>query len=87
MQGITDLASHSFRGSVRVGVPRDRLSGLTEMVDAPRFATIVGLAEYGAHRMALGAATTGARRSLKLPSGAGVEGVVQRIKYWLQDFW
>jgi hypothetical protein len=36
--------------------------------------------------MALGAATTSARRSLKI-SGAGLDGFVQRIKFYLQDFW
>jgi len=89
MSGIVDLATEVFgvRAPVRLGVPTDRLGGLTEMVEAPRFSTIVGLAQYGAHRMTLGAATTGARRSLKLPTGAGMDGIVQRVKYWLQDFW
>lgn len=87
MKGIVELTTDVFGTAVRVGIPTDRLGGLTEMVEAPRFSTIVGLAEYGAHRMALGAATTGARRSLKLPTGAGMDGIVQRVKYWLQDFW
>lgn len=51
---------------------------------AARFATLVGLAQYGAHRMALGGATASARR-IKLPSG-GMDKLDERFKYWLQDF-
>jgi hypothetical protein len=46
---------------------------------------VVGLAEYGAHRMALGAASTSARK-IKI-GGAGFEGLIQRLKFHLQDFW
>src|SRR5438874_6667388 len=86
MQGAAELASDVFGTGVRVGIPTERLTGITDAVEAPRFSTIVGLAEYGAHRMALGAATTSARRSLKI-SGTGLEGFVQKIKFYLQDFW
>jgi cell division protein FtsA len=86
MQGAAELASDVFGTGVRVGIPTERLTGITDAVEAPRFSTIVGLAEYGAHRMALGAATTSARRSLKI-SGTGIDGLVQRIKFYLQDFW
>jgi cell division protein FtsA len=85
MQGAGELASDVFGTGVRIGVPRERLGGLTDAVEAPRFSTVVGLAEYGAHRMALGTATTSAKR-LKLPTG-GLGGVVDRLKFYLQDFW
>jgi cell division protein FtsA len=79
------LASDVFGTGVRIGIPRERLGGLTDAVEAPRFSTVVGLAEYGAHRMALGAATTSAKR-IKLPGG-GFDGIIQRLKFYLQDFW
>jgi cell division protein FtsA len=84
MEGVPELASQVFGTGVRVGIPTERLGGLTDAVEAPRFSTIVGLAEYGAHRMALGAATTSARR-LKI-GGPGLDGLGQKIRYWLQDF-
>ena len=67
---------------MRVGVPLENLTGLSDSVEAPRFATAVGLAQYGASRIALGA--SGSARKTKM--GSGVAGAVDRIKYWLQDF-
>jgi cell division protein FtsA len=84
LQGIAELASEVFGTGVRVGVPSENITGLIEAVQAPRFATVVGLAQYGAHRIALGAAGSGGRK-LKI-AGAGVDGIVQKVKYWLQDF-
>jgi cell division protein FtsA len=84
LQGIAELASEVFGTGVRVGVPSENISGLVEAVQAPRFATVVGLAQYGAHRIALGGAGSGGRK-LRL-SGAGMDGIVQKVKYWLQDF-
>jgi len=51
-------------------------------VEAPRFATVVGLAKYGGSRIALGAASSARRMRM-----SGVEGMIQRIKFYLQDFW
>jgi cell division protein FtsA len=85
MQGAGELASDVFGTGVRIGVPRERLGGLTDAVEAPRFSTVVGLAGYGAGRMALGAATSSAKR-LKIPT-AGLGGIVDRLKFYLQDFW
>jgi len=83
MQGSAELASDVFGTGVRVGVPVENLTGLADSVEAPRFATAVGLAQYGASRIALGAAGSSVRRHRV---GPGMDGVVQRIKYWLQDF-
>ena len=82
MQGSAELASDVFGTGVRVGVPLENLTGLSDSVEAPRFATAVGLGQYGASRIALGA--SGAARKTKM--GSGVAGAVDRIKYWLQDF-
>jgi cell division protein FtsA len=53
-------------------------------VEAPRFATVVGLAQYGAGRMAAGGAVASGRRSQL--GGAGVDKIASRVKTWLQDF-
>src|SRR5262249_46292506 len=62
MQGAAELASNVFGTGVRVGVPSENIGGLVDSVEAPRFATVVGLAQYGANRAALGGAVAGARR-------------------------
>ncbi|MGH9886602.1 MAG: cell division FtsA domain-containing protein, partial [bacterium] len=84
MQGSAELASDVFGTGVRVGVPTENIGGLVDSVEAPRFATVVGLAQYGANRVALGGVAAGARR---MPiGGSGMEKMVSRIKFWLQDF-
>lgn len=82
LEGITELAADVFGLGVRIGVPGAKLDGLVENVTDPQFATVAGLALYGAHRAALGGVTT-RRPSL---SGAGVDKLATRVKTWLQDF-
>jgi hypothetical protein len=65
-------------------VPSENIGGLTDSVEAPRFATVTGLAQYAAHRFALGSAGVGGKR-LAL-SAPGVDRLAQRVKTWLQDF-
>ena len=84
VQGIVELATDVFGSGVRVGSPAENIGGLTDSVEAPRFATVVGLAQYGAHRLALGGAgvAAGKRMSMGTP---GVDKLAQRVKTWLQD--
>ncbi len=85
IQGAAELAADVFGVGVRVGSPADGIGGLSDSVEAPRFATAVGLALYGAHRMALGiAGASGSRR--KSMSAPGMDRLAQRVKAWLQDF-
>jgi cell division protein FtsA len=44
MQGIAELAADVFGTGVRIGSPSENIGGLADSVDAPRFATVVGLA-------------------------------------------
>jgi len=85
MRGMRDLATDVFGIGVRVGSPADSTTGLSDAVEGPRFATVVGLAEYGAHRLALaGVSGSGARR-LHL-SAPGMDRWIERVRVWLQDF-
>jgi len=84
MQGAAELASEVFGTGVRVGIPSENIGGLVDSVEAPRFATVAGLAQYGAHRIALGGAAAGSRRVSM--GGGGMEKMVAKIKFWLQDF-
>ncbi|MEO7521918.1 MAG: cell division protein FtsA [Gemmatimonas sp.] len=82
LEGISELAEDVFGVGVRIGIPGDKLGGLVESVSEPRFATVAGLALYGAHRIALGGVT--ARRGAM--GGGGVDKLATRVKTWLQDF-
>lgn len=84
LPGMTELAADVFGTGVRLGVPRENIVGLNDAVEAPRFATAVGLVQYAAHRYAIGA---GAPASKKLQLNApGMEKLAQKVKLWLQDF-
>lgn len=84
LPGVSELAAEVFGTGVRVGVPSENLSGLVDAVEAPRFATAVGLALYAASRVSLG---TEAPSGRKLQLGApNVDKLAQRVKTWLQDF-
>jgi len=85
IQGVTELASDVFGAGARVGSPADNAGGLSDSVEEPRFATVVGLALYAAQRLAMGV-TGSAGGSRRGRSGGGVEAVVDRVKTWLQDF-
>jgi cell division protein FtsA len=84
MQGVAELASDVFGTGVRVGNPAETVGGLTESIDAPRFATVVGLAQYAAHQVAARGESASVRR--RQLAGAGVGQLTQRIKFWLEDF-
>ena len=82
LEGVRELAADVFGLGVRVGVPGNKVGGLVEQISEPRFATAVGLALYGAHRVALGGVIA-RRPSL---TGAGVDKLATRVKTWLQDW-
>ena len=84
MQGVAELATDVFGAGVRVGVPTENIGGLSDSVEAPRFATVAGLALYGANRVVIGGASAaGRKRAISSPN---VDRFAQRIKTWLQDF-
>ncbi|HEX9869272.1 MAG TPA: hypothetical protein VGC99_11875 [Candidatus Tectomicrobia bacterium] len=84
LPGMLELAADLFGTGVRLGIPKENITGLADAVEAPRFATAVGLTQYGANRFAIGA---GAPASKKIAINApGMEKLVQRVRIWLQDF-
>ncbi|GAC1658713.1 MAG: cell division protein FtsA [Gemmatimonadaceae bacterium] len=84
MQGAAELASDVFGTGVRIGVPTENVGGLIDAVDSPRFATVVGLAQYAGHRLATGAASPSGRKAHM--GSSGMERMAQSVKHWLQDF-
>jgi cell division protein FtsA len=92
LPGTAELAVDVFGIGARVGYPSENISGLTDSVEAARFATVVGLAQYAAGRLALGHAGAGGKRfgetskarpSLSVPK---VDELGAKLKTWLQDF-
>jgi cell division ATPase FtsA len=80
------LASDVFGTGARIGVPGEFLGGLADSVGSPRFSTVVGLVQYGAHRVSIGA-TAGKGKRLSLSGAApSMDGLAARFKTWLQDF-
>ena len=83
MEGIGDLAADSFGTGVRIGSPAEHIGGLTDAVEAPRFATVVGLALYGANRLILGGGQSSKRGKIGSPA---MNDLGKKLKNWLQDF-
>ena len=76
LYGTVELAQHVFAAPVRSGVPGEGLAGLADSVGRPKFATVAGLALYGADRYE----ETG--------DGASTltSGLVSKIGSWLKEF-
>lgn len=84
LPGTSELAADVFGTGVRVGTPKENITGLNDAVEAPRYATAVGLVLYAAHRYALGDVKSGSKKSSA--GTPGVDKLAQRVKTWLQDF-
>ena len=74
--GLVELAQRCLGTPVRVGVPREGLSGLLDVVGAPGFSTATGLALHGADYF--------------MDTGEGAStlasGMVTRMGAWLKEF-
>jgi cell division protein FtsA len=84
--GMGELASEVFGTGARVGEPGQFLGGLADSVQAPRFSTVVGLVQYGAHRLALGGGGAKGKRLSMATAAPSMDKLAQRFKTWLQDF-
>ena len=84
--GTGELASLVFGTGARVGEPGEFLGGLADSVQAPRFSTVVGLVQYGAHRLALGSGSAKGKRLSMAAAAPSMDKLAQRFKTWLQDF-
>jgi cell division protein FtsA len=74
--GIVELAQQIFAAPVRAGVPAEGLTGLADSVALPRFASVAGLALYGADRFK----ETGEGASTL------ASGFISKILAWLKEF-
>jgi cell division protein FtsA len=76
LHGSVELAQQVFAAPVRAGRPEEGLTGLADSVALPRFATVAGLALYGADRF-----TETGEGASTLTSG-----LVTKITAWLKEF-
>ncbi len=76
LHGIVEMGQQVFALPVRAGVPGEGLTGLADSVRRPRFATVVGVALYGADRFH----ETGEGAS---PLASGVVG---KVGAWIREF-
>lgn len=77
MQGVIELAEEVFHVPVRLGVPQ-YVSGLSEVVRNPIYATGVGLLMYGKQQLAMPRSSAG--------SDDGFGGVLTKMKKWFSGF-
>lgn len=77
MPGTTQVAEATFKMPVRLGLPT-QISGLTDLVNTPMYASGVGLALLGRDRLL----ETGGEQSRHLGVGLGL----RRMAAWLQNF-
>jgi cell division protein FtsA len=75
MEGLVELAEEIFHAPVRLGNPQ-YVSGLSDVVRNPIYATGVGLLLYGQQNTE--------QRITEGSSGVGVKGIWQRMKSWFQ---
>jgi len=75
MEGLIECAERVFRNQVRIGKPLE-LNGLTDYVQAPHFATAVGLLHYGKDSQAFDDSDIEPKRS--------VSGLFTKISGWFK---
>ena len=76
LPGTVELAQQVFAAPVRVGSPGEGLTGLADSLAFPRFATVAGLALYGADRF----------RETGEGASTLTSGLVTKIVAWLKEF-
>ncbi|NMP15780.1 MULTISPECIES: cell division protein FtsA [unclassified Thalassotalea] len=76
MEGVVEFAEEVFQMPVRVGTPLN-IEGLTDYVNDPSYATVVGLLHYG-----LQASND---KTTELGAGESVVGMLSRLKSWFNN--
>lgn len=77
MEGAVELAEEIFHLPVRLGVPQN-VTGLTDIVNNPIYATGVGLLKYGIAHSGNGSGKSGGS------SSDGFEGLLDKLKNWFK---
>jgi cell division protein FtsA len=75
MQGMVELGEEIFHMPVRLGLPR-YVGGLADVVKTPRYATAIGLLQYGMEQQQ--------RNDVARMHSASLGDVLARMKAWMQ---
>jgi len=75
MEGVIELAEEIFHMPVRIGIPQ-YVSGLSDVVKSPIYATGVGLLIFGKRQSQEG--------NTQIHINDGVKGILERMKSWFQ---
>ena len=75
MEGVVELAEEIFHAPVRLGTPQN-ITGLHDIVKNPIYSTGVGLLHYGMKQH---------EENRSSPSSKRAEGLVTRLKQWVQS--
>jgi len=77
IEGAVELAEELFHAPVRLGVP-NRVTGLTDVVNSPIYATGVGLLQFGGRQQ-------GQQEWQEMRKQSDASGVFGRVKGWFKD--
>lgn len=80
LEGMSDVAEKVFDLPVRLGVPQN-IGGLVDVVSSPRYATSVGLVQYGAKQ-----SQSGHQKHYREKSSGPYLKVSDRVKQWFGEF-
>ena len=80
MRGSAELAEQVFDLPVKIGYPRGLRSGLTDIIDNPAFATVLGLILYGVE------SSDDTGQYLRRDKAGVFKGMAINLKKWIKDF-
>ncbi len=80
MRGSAELAEQVFDMPVKIGYPRGFRGGLTDIIDNPTYATVLGLILFGLNGIDTSEQILrGERRGV-------FKGIANNLKSWFKDF-
>lgn len=79
LDGLPELGEQVFGMPVKVGYPNMKMSGLTEMISEPMYATSVGLVHYGLEHQ-------DEVKTIKTNGESLFDQILERMKHWFADF-
>ncbi len=80
LRGSAELAEQVFDLPVKIGYPRSLRSGLTDIIDNPAFATVLGLILYGVE------SSDDKGQYLRRDKAGVFKGMASNLKKWIKDF-
>ena len=80
LRGSAELAEQVFDLPVKIGYPRGLRSGLTDIIDNPAFATVLGLILYGVE------SSDDTGQYLRRDKAGVFKGMAINLKKWIKDF-